>query len=459
MDWTIVKEAEIEWFEYVNAVPDEWLYVEALRYLQRLNEHPGIVPHLEALLREDHLAKELWDTALREERTELLALFDVISANHPEWNEAVPALSGGVPNPNYLYSFQRIHDIRAGKHEYLGTPMFPKFYDDDSDELVIIATLQRRLKEFLQVHQSEDSVQPLNPENEWLYQVNRIDERHRFAWRKWRNQTRTSGALSLAYLYWLSEAINPAPRLPPTFQEFWEKFWSFQNPMGIEDIADTVYRDKPPNPERVQEVRQHLTRLHVALRSQFSNTLMAEQLVGRYKARAMWYDKERLISMVQDSNGNWIRNREVPLMNDLARFVFDQGLPAWQRVQLQNLEPDLMITYPAGVLIEGKATIESSRTQLIEGMAQLLSYLNAFELSPVKIIEAFFVVFRLDGPLYALPGHLAMGPWIVRPMVIDLGGSKSSGRRQRKVQTISEAEILARLEIMKAVGTKHEPDN
>lgn len=450
MEWRYIKESEQEWFEYLMDVSNECLYVEALRYFQRLHEHPTISPHLVAMLKEDQIAKKSWEATLQEERPELFALFDVISDAHPEWDHPADALIGQRPNPDYLNSFQRIRDIREAKDPRLGTPIFPGFYDDNSEESLILGILRGRLQQFLHDNQSTNATQEINPETNWLHQINRIEERHSHGWKRWRNQMRTSGGFSYLYLHHLTETINPIPRLPHTLQEFINDPWSYAGSLGTEDIANTVYRDQPPKADRITEVRQHLMRVHVALRSQLSQPLIAEQIVGKYKTRAMWYDKERLLSLVKDEAGQWIHGRELVLMNDLAKYVFDQGLPAWQRMHLQNLEPDLVVMHPVGVLVEGKVTIKCSRKDLINGIAQLLSYLNTFELSHIKILETFYVVFRLDGPLYALPNYLVLGPWIIRPLVIDLCGARNSGRRQGRVLAITESEIFDKLNALQA---------
>lgn len=147
----------------------------------------------------------------------------------------------------------------------------------------------------------------------------------------------------------------------------------------------------------------------------------------------MWYDKVRTRSLLLDEDGNLIREKENTLVKEMARYLFDNGYPVLFHIRTENLETDLMDPsqkYP--LLIEGKAySSNSAKSDLIQGIAQLHAYMNTFETTHYYIPEAYFVVFRISGPVYDFPKEILTNRYRIIPVIIDLGDSSVSGSRQQ----------------------------
>jgi hypothetical protein len=155
----------------------------------------------------------------------------------------------------------------------------------------------------------------------------------------------------------------------------------------------------------------------------------------------MWYDKQRLRQLVMDAQGKFISQREDTLVLEMAKWLFDSGLPVLVQARLSNLEPDLLSVGSPAILIEGKA-YKAADKNVIKNLAQLHAYLNSLDASQFHIEEAYYVVFRLAGPLYDLPRQLPFNRHIIYPVVIDLGVANDSGRKQPQPIVVTLEDVM-----------------
>ncbi|NOU83891.1 hypothetical protein GC101_34110 [Paenibacillus sp. LMG 31459] len=176
---------------------------------------------------------------------------------------------------------------------------------------------------------------------------------------------------------------------------------------------------------------------------QIDEYLSIEQVVEKFKIRCMWYDKDRIRSLIDSSEPTRNKNEDI-LMKEMALYLFDNGYPVLSKIQTENLQTDLMdFSKDISILIECKVYQKNCRDILIKGIAQLHSYLNNFENSHFRITKAYYVVFRTGGPLYDFPKEIPFQRFSIIPYVIDLGDSKVSGSRQsEKPNIISLDEII-----------------
>jgi hypothetical protein len=57
------------------------------------------------------------------------------------------------------------------------------------------------------------------------------------------------------------------------------------------------------------------------------------------------------------------------------------------------------------------------------------------------------IVFRLGGPIYELPSEIPTNRFTIRTVLIDLGSSTESGRRQPKPVIINLTEVMEAIEL------------
>jgi hypothetical protein len=76
------------------------------------------------------------------------------------------------------------------------------------------------------------------------------------------------------------------------------------------------------------------------------------------------------------------------------------------------------------MFIEAKAYKDSrAKGEIVSGIGQLHAYLSSYE-AHRNIFEAFYVIFRLAGPIYELPRIIRTNRFTIYPVLIDLGLSR-----------------------------------
>ena len=229
---------------------------------------------------------------------------------------------------------------------------------------------------------------------------------------------------ALAKLLEIRERIYPIPREFNSMEDFSnEVFGRFMQPI-VQPLPD------------IESCKMYLRRVYERIRADFGSHLAHYELVQRYKARCMFYDRERITGLIGTASGQL----EDALTRDLALYLFDNGVSTFYRFMQGVHEYDLIAP---SIAVEAKQYDDAqSRGYLIKGVSQFHSYANGLETDTSNVRELYYVIFRLGGPLYDWPKEIRMNRWTIYPIIIDLGQSRISGRRQEQIRPITREEIL-----------------
>jgi hypothetical protein len=178
----------------------------------------------------------------------------------------------------------------------------------------------------------------------------------------------------------------------------------------VEAESETDHR-RSELPLLVTRVYEEL-RLRIGLRRSLVSTL------ERFKQRCEQYDRAELVGL-----------REPELTLRLAKYLFDMGLSPLVNPEISGLKPDIY-DERSHLYVEAKKYASDYRRGLVAGLDQMTSTIRRFP-DPEQIWDAFFVVFRLGGPLYQLPRYIGIGGLPVHLIVIDVAPSKEAGSRFR----------------------------
>ena len=180
---------------------------------------------------------------------------------------------------------------------------------------------------------------------------------------------------------------------------------------------------------RLAELKTDVDRLREELHRRIGTSRSRVQVVERFKVRSEWHDRTRLAALAEQEG--LAGGPEDRLTEELARYVFDQGLSALSKPTAGGLEPDLFDPH-ARFYVEAKQYQASARSYLLKGFAQLIDTVNKFRGAPsYEVDEAFYVIFRLSGPYYILPKTVRVGELKVHIVLVDLAPPSETGRRQK----------------------------
>jgi hypothetical protein len=275
-----------------------------------------------------------------------------------------------------------------------------------------------------------------------------LSSRHNHELREWRIFCKIAPANAFARLKATADGVNLSPnwfrnretkeKSGLNISAFFNIQWTARNLPEVFNLGEDceVYRNIRDNIETA------VKRVYEAIREEIGTNLLHFQLINRYKVRSQIYNKAELRKIVEDKNN--AGKFEDVLTLDLARFLFDSGLSTYYRVHAGSHEYDLIdletnIANP--LFVEAKAYTDNKAKQtLIKGIYQLHSYLCGVEAKKL-IDEAYYVVFRVGGPIYVFPKKVQIGKFSIYPILIDLGESKDSGRKQPEPIEIKLQEI------------------
>jgi hypothetical protein len=226
----------------------------------------------------------------------------------------------------------------------------------------------------------------------------------------------------------------------------------------VEKVRDLVYEpkalmtgDEERTAEEILKYKASLSRAYEGLLERLGSSLTATTLVDRYKIRSEVYRKSETRRLAESAIAAG-KGLEDSLARDLCAYLYDQGVFALYRARFEDLEPDILSMELAlgssPLLVETKAHAKAMRKEIVEGVAQCVSYLSTLSSTVTGgVYEAHYVIFRVDGPLYQLPTELRYGEYRIFPKVVDLAASAGRGRRQagRGVAPVTEKEILDKI--------------
>lgn len=206
---------------------------------------------------------------------------------------------------------------------------------------------------------------------------------------------------------------------------------------GVTDIEDHAVA-----PALIRGLRVAVKRVGMELRARIGTTRSRLVTIDRFKARAEWHDRERLFALAAEATGG----RERVLRDELALYLFDQGLNPLPEVPLGPARADLLdFDSRSSFVLEAKqygdrtsisGALKAAFRQAVDTAALLSG-------SGYGIEEAFVVLFRRGGPRAALPVEPIMLEgirWYLR--LIDIAPAAETASRSRDAPVEYAAEEL-----------------
>lgn len=144
-----------------------------------------------------------------------------------------------------------------------------------------------------------------------------------------------------------------------------------------------------------------------------------------FKERAQWFDAARLRDLVQRNT----RRGEELLAEQVALFLFDQGLRPLTSPVMSRLRPDIVHLSPPYLYVEAK--LLRTRRQVCDGAYQMWNTIGRIRSEGFPIREAFLAVFRVGEPTCILPEAESAGGVTIYPLLIDIASGKVSGSKKK----------------------------
>jgi hypothetical protein len=229
-----------------------------------------------------------------------------------------------LPSETYQRSLAHFDDIVNGIDRWGGKSwsVTPGLYHDDSDVIKLLNILEGKLNLKKRSLRQEGKDPTREMPKDFLFDFGYLYERHQHIHLDFVNYGRVSPGSSFTFLVGAVSKINPEPQKFDSWRQIIQA--DFEHALSPEGQAEDelqaiVYKGKE-NDRLLPILKPHLRRVCESLRAMIGSRLMHWQVINRYKARSMWYDRERLIELVEKNPGR----REDVLTRDLARYLFQE---------------------------------------------------------------------------------------------------------------------------------------
>ncbi len=393
-------------------------------FLRALESEPRIAIHLEDL-REETLGRvRVLEAADAELVPELVALRERLPTLHPALDDS-DALPGEDEDEGAWVGSLACFDAIANS-----APEVLNYKGDGARS--------QRLLDILYAKRGQLPTRPVVEDEQWVIDLHNLSERWAHATRWLALSMRVSAGLALLRLERVPRSLNPEPRIRTAGEDRMERLNTmlrFQLSTDMQ-LFQAVHKDVLESGAaslvdgQVAEMRAGLARLSLELHRRIGMTRSRRALISRFKQRAQWHDAARLreVAALQTGRGG-VEDR---LTEELARFLFDQGLNPLTKPQVGGLEPDLLdpSVLPA-FYVEAKQYSSSARDAIRKAYGQVLDTVGRLQSDAYPIAEAFCVVFRLAGPRYVLPEFVQGEHYRVYFTLVDIAPTEESGARQR----------------------------
>jgi hypothetical protein len=455
-------------YQFVIESPVESFMLDLQQFIKFLTEDELVKDFTGKIFNDIEQKSLQYQSQLQRETLEAIEIKEALVNNYPDIDDSnIPSPEPNHSQIEHMRSFANFDGIVNKQGANRHWSLFPDPLDDQSDVARLLSILRGK------VGQLKDSLPQAEGESTGVdeidYRLSDLEERHKFTHFGWVNYCRVSPSPTLLHLLEVEKRINPEPEdssrwrdLPmhERFNEATDTYFRERHYSWIQDLTYGVYskygnyRPNKLSQEQVERIvqdrKKDLRRVYEAVRQEIGTTRLHFQLLDRYRTRCHWYNQGHLREQVLNGPDKFVRDREDILTRDLALYLYDHGITVLYKTKLGKHEVDLLeLDAKHPMFIEAKAYKDSSaKRELVSGIGQLHSYLSSYE-AHRNISEAFYVIFRLGGPIYELPRIIRTNRFIIYPVLIDIGSSSESGRKQPKPVIISEGEVLS---IIKRLG-------
>lgn len=192
-------------------------------------------------------------------------------------------------------------------------------------------------------------------------------------------------------------------------------------------------------------LRKRVNVVVAELRRRLAGSRSRDALIRHYAARCEWMASAEIEDFFARRRGD--KRVEDRLVEHLASFLFDHGLPVLTRPIVARLEPDLFaanLPFEPALYVEAKqfSTQSGATAAIRDGARQIWNTAERIR-KRFDLREAFLVIFRRGGPMLRFEGDVTRSGITLRPLQVDVAPSIVSGSRAQPVLVIRKAQLLA----------------
>ncbi|WXH32370.1 hypothetical protein WA016_06353 [Myxococcus stipitatus] len=272
-----------------------------------------------------------------------------------------------------------------------------------------------------------------------------LQEPYEYAWRLHVDEISAHPGYALVVLKEFLVLVNPLPRIGDAVRAWREEVGEIRKGRPAQvfsELRGILYDGKQGTGvglDLKRQIEPHICTLREGLVFRVGTRLSLASLFNRFQSRCEQHDAPRLRALVDEVRRRKGKPEDV-LRDQLALWLFDQGLNPVTEPRIGNLRPDLLD--PGALYIEAKQYDRSPRVKIIRGMYQMYDTFRRLRGAHPEVNEGFFVVFRRAGPHVTAPPSVSSSEgWIIHIKFVDLADGGIGSRQKQRPVDISMEEI------------------
>ena len=181
-----------------------------------------------------------------------------------------------------------------------------------------------------------------------------------------------------------------------------------------------------------------LTRIHNFVLDNIEKSNLGFGILTRYKQRCEWFDKEWLLSLIED-NETERKKIEATLTREISKYLHDNGVIPLSEVVFGRSRPDLLGLHSGGELfpIEVKVIESNEIGRLKTGFNQILTYIET-----IGVLEGFYVVYCIGDFILDIPSSVFRNEKRINIIKINLFRTPPS-KRKPNVKTVTNEDLTS----------------
>jgi len=202
-------------------------------------------------------------------------------------------------------------------------------------------------------------------------------------------------------------------------------------------VSRGVFQQNKSSTFNREKSLRDLTRIHNFTLDNIDRSSLGFGILRRYKQRCEWFDKERLLAMIDNQKGER-KEIEETLTQEISRYLHDNGVIPLSEVVLGRVRPDLLGLYSGEELfpIEVKVIKSNEIGRLKTGFNQILTYLVT-----IDVTEGFYIVYCVGDFTLDMPSSIFTNDRRINVIIINLFRTPPSHRKPN-IKRVTEEDLV-----------------
>ena len=183
----------------------------------------------------------------------------------------------------------------------------------------------------------------------------------------------------------------------------------------------------------ISKTKSDLGRIHNYIHDNLDRAITGAVLLGRYKKRCEWYEKDLLLEVLHEKDS--AKNIETKIKKLFMKFLFDSGIFPIAESIFGGQIPDIVGLHRDEIMPIEVKIYKNSTSPILKGFNQIVNYTATLDET-----YGYYIIFNKTNKTFDVPGKIEVADKVIQIFVINLQGSPS--KTKVKIVKITKKSFL-----------------